>query len=742
MIAKKLKSGPKLSVALGSLLAASLASSLVAGPAQAQSTVTFGGSGSTSNGVQGNAAASSAAAPVAGPAPDALEAEWLERDLRLGETSNLTGGVGLLHMHHAAGSAPGQFRLGFTTEYFSAGFLCTPENPCANPRGGAKVTSDTLDHIGGTLTLGVTITKWLDAYAGTGAYANSDDQNRPSLLQVLGDTDFGLKAYFPLSKVFAVGGFTELWLINGTGSVGLDGGGTGFKLGPVVTMDMRGMESKTPLRFSFQADYMFDNSGDVLASTEAPNARNQPVTRIERFGLNVNRVDHLDLALGGEAFLLENRIRPFVEYNMLIPNNRQNYLCKPNNISGDKCLANDAVVPSKLTIGSRFLPWKKGFSLTAALDIGISGVSNFVEELAPTAPWTLFLGAGWSIDTWDRPPVEKIKVVEKTIEGKPPVRGHVKGFVHEKEKSEGVANAIVAWENHPELTALATGVDGRFTTQELIEGTYNFAIKADGFKDGTCAGSLKGGQDVQIDCPLEALPRVGNIVGHVKDAETQTGVPGATIKLTDSAKRETNLTADGSGNFRATDVAPGTASLAVDAEGYLELVQPQDIKIRQDNEIDLLVRKRPKVGLVNVGKTEITMKQQIQFATDSAVILPESLQLMTEIADAMIRTPRIKRVEIQGHTDNTGTADHNKILSEQRAEAVRTWLTQHGVDPGRLVARGFGQEKPLVPNVTTANKARNRRVQFIILEQDPAAPEAPKGAPKAAPKKDPVFPTP
>ena len=94
---------------------------------------------------------------------------------------------------------------------------------------------------------------------------------------------------------------------------------------------------------------------------------------------------------------------------------------------------------------------------------------------------------------------------------------------------------------------------------------------------------------------------------------------------------------------------------------------------------------------------------------------------MTEIADVLIRNPRIKRVEIQGHTDNTGTPEHNKQLSEQRADSVRLWLTQHGVTGDRLVARGFGQEKPLVPNVTAQNRSRNRRVQFQIVEQDPAA---------------------
>src|SRR5207244_2019760 len=113
----------------------------------------------------------------------------------------------------------------------------------------------------------------------------------------------------------------------------------------------------------------------------------------------VNRVDHVDVGVGGEAFLANDRIRPFVEYNMLIPINRQNYNCKTNNPNNDHCLANDAVVPSKLTVGGRFLPWKLGLAFTAALDVGITGTSDFIAEVAPQAPWTLYLGAGWAIDT-------------------------------------------------------------------------------------------------------------------------------------------------------------------------------------------------------------------------------------------------------------------------------------------------------------------------------------------------------
>jgi outer membrane protein OmpA-like peptidoglycan-associated protein len=167
-------------------------------------------------------------------------------------------------------------------------------------------------------------------------------------------------------------------------------------------------------------------------------------------------------------------------------------------------------------------------------------------------------------------------------------------------------------------------------------------------------------------------------------------------------------------------------------------VVPADVRARQETAVDLALRPKPKQPKVSVTAKEITIKEQIQFALDSAVILPESFGILTEIADTVIRHPEIKRLEVQGHTDNSGTAEHNQLLSEQRAEAVRAWLVQHGVDSDRLVARGYGQEKPLVPNVTVANRAQNRRVQFIILEKDGsvAPPASPAGQPAPPPKKN------
>ena len=78
------------------------------------------------------------------------------------------------------------------------------------------------------------------------------------------------------------------------------------------------------------------------------------------------------------------------------------------------------------------------------------------------------------------------------------------------------------------------------------------------------------------------------------------------------------------------------------------------------------------------------------------------------------KNPNLEQLEIQGHTDNTGTREHNQTLSNGRASAVREWLVKAGVGGERLTAKGYGQDRPLAPNVTEANKAKNRRVQFII----------------------------
>ena len=105
----------------------------------------------------------------------------------------------------------------------------------------------------------------------------------------------------------------------------------------------------------------------------------------------------------------------------------------------------------------------------------------------------------------------------------------------------------------------------------------------------------------------------------------------------------------------------------------------------------------------------------IQFETDSAALLPESLGVLREIGHALSRDEGLE-LRIEGHTDATGEAEHNQLLSEQRAQSVRRYLIErHQVDPARLVAQGLGATAPMDSNATAEGRQNNRRVELVAL---------------------------
>ena len=120
---------------------------------------------------------------------------------------------------------------------------------------------------------------------------------------------------------------------------------------------------------------------------------------------------------------------------------------------------------------------------------------------------------------------------------------------------------------------------------------------------------------------------------------------------------------------------------------------------------------------VFIANAQIRILEQPKFDFNRAVIKKESDSLLTEVAKVMTDHPEIKRVRIEGHTDSVGSAQVNKILSQQRAQAVAAWLIAHGIDKDRVTAQGMGKEHPLVPNDTDAGRAANRRVEFHIEMQ-------------------------
>lgn len=122
---------------------------------------------------------------------------------------------------------------------------------------------------------------------------------------------------------------------------------------------------------------------------------------------------------------------------------------------------------------------------------------------------------------------------------------------------------------------------------------------------------------------------------------------------------------------------------------------------------------------VRVTEKEIEILQQVQFDTGKATIKKVSDPLLDEVAGVLKDHPEILKVEVQGHTDNRGSASFNRKLSQDRANSVRAALVARGIAEERLVAKGYGPDAPIADNKTVEGRQKNRRVQFVILEKAP-----------------------
>ena len=125
-----------------------------------------------------------------------------------------------------------------------------------------------------------------------------------------------------------------------------------------------------------------------------------------------------------------------------------------------------------------------------------------------------------------------------------------------------------------------------------------------------------------------------------------------------------------------------------------------------------------KQTLIIVKKDRIELKQQVHFKPSKSVILPDSFELLRQVATALKDAPGVS-IRIEGHTDNVGKLDKNMKLSQSRADAVRGFLVKQGVDARQVASEGYGPTRPIASNLTRAGKAANRRVEFRMADRAP-----------------------
>ena len=126
----------------------------------------------------------------------------------------------------------------------------------------------------------------------------------------------------------------------------------------------------------------------------------------------------------------------------------------------------------------------------------------------------------------------------------------------------------------------------------------------------------------------------------------------------------------------------------------------------------------PKAIKGDVKGSQVNIPGNIVYDTGKATIKPESEPTLTALKQFLVDNPQVTKLRIEGHTDSDGDDNENMKLSGARSKAVVAWLVAKGISQDRLLATGFGEEKPLVPNTTKENKEQNRRTEFHIAQID------------------------
>jgi outer membrane protein OmpA-like peptidoglycan-associated protein/Tol biopolymer transport system component/Tfp pilus assembly protein PilF len=230
----------------------------------------------------------------------------------------------------------------------------------------------------------------------------------------------------------------------------------------------------------------------------------------------------------------------------------------------------------------------------------------------------------------------------------------------------------------------------------------------------TQKGGLGGFDIYSFTLPAILRPDpVTYIKGIVTDAETK-DLLSARFELTNLATGKVENSANSSdfdGSFLLCLQPEKEYSLTVSHSGYLFYSQHFSIsEIRDANEPTILA-----IQLHRIKKDNVVILNNVFFETGSYVLLERSVSELNRLVELLKNNPTLK-IKISGYTDNQGDDNINQPLSENRAKAVVLFLIKNGISPSRLTYAGFGKTKPIDTNDTEVGRAKNRRTEFIVIE--------------------------
>ncbi len=228
---------------------------------------------------------------------------------------------------------------------------------------------------------------------------------------------------------------------------------------------------------------------------------------------------------------------------------------------------------------------------------------------------------------------------------------------------------------------------------------------------------IAGSTESKIEIPLQPAVEIKTsqmvlLKGLVLDEETEEPVE-AKIDLIDNGTAGLLASFDaekGTGKYLVSLPAGKNYGLNVNAEGYLfnslNFNIPDSAGYQEYYKIILMSK-------IKIGESIIL--RNIFFDFDKATLRDESTAELERLYKILVDNPTIK-VEISGHTDSEGSDDYNLDLSDRRAESVVKYLSEKGIDSGRMIWKGYGETVPIATNETAEGRQENRRTEFKIIE--------------------------
>jgi outer membrane protein OmpA-like peptidoglycan-associated protein len=625
-------------------------------------------------------------APIAGPeqhSPSTLGNAWnAPRNRRV--VPGLVGSSGLARTSSATLGTPGLVRVGATGEYFASGEF---------PLGTASHV-----HTGGSFAVSYMPIPLLEAYLAYGAAANTNSTSSPRLIQALGDITFGAKLAKEWMPGLHAGIDLRLQSFSSVGRQDVSRYAWGFAPRLVMTYDPRPRmpQVPVPVLVHFNGGIQLDSTGGLVGD-------GRPLTAAEEFAYNVNRYHRLLAGAGLEVPLAI--VAPYLEYGVAVPLGVPDGML-PSPTGGAAVPYNEAMAQT-FGLGARVTALKD-VTFTLGMEFGLTRAVGLGVPATP--PWNLFLGAAFAIDPLQR----ETRVYRPRPRPKPPF-SRVEGVVVDARNHEPIPGAIVAMVGSSAPPVASDAIGGRFLTHDVPPGKVVLRAEKPGYTHATRELTLEAGKVVTIQFSLHAKTQLARFLVSVMGGEKKKQAVTAELKLRGPVEQSVQLAA-GASEPSPVEVPPGRYRINVLAPEHL--AQTREIEVAGNAEMKLAfaLEREPSKKLVVVKGDKITVLQPVQFAYGRAAILPDSHALLNQVVDAVVKND-IKRIRVEGHTDNRGSRKVNHTLSEDRARAVAAYLVKQGIDPSRIETHGHGDAKPLAPNLSARGREMNRRVEFVILER-------------------------